>query len=395
MKEKVRIFLIWTAFVYAVVCLCQAVIIPVNHGGFLDNLLFPFALITFGYGLVFDKTVRWISIPFLTLFVYTVVVNFSLKTATEASGNLMYQMYFLKWPVVFVSFYLFFKEFSARLSFRELLMLTFYALVSINCFLVIDPFGLGEWVQNFYSTKPLTNFYYFHEAGAFRLSGTQMNPNENAIIFSFFFVYFLKFSPRWYLLLMSGIMIFLCQSRTGIILVLFILILWAINNMIEKGQRKNLWRLLLGIIAVGIVGSMFSTNFKSIANGEAFRSNSLMIRLNNYLTAFDVDTATLWTGRGVLDDPLAQLGVYIDAELVAIIMQYGLIGLLIWLIVLMVPIAKLKYAQVWSSYVFWLTILIFGNCLTNFVYLNPTLGTVTMLFLVGACQFPDKLSGNS
>ena len=126
---------------------------------------------------------------------------------------------------------------------------------------------------------------------------------------------------------------------------------------------------------------------------KLFRSNSLMVRLENLSSALSFDGNSLLLGRGTILNPIDTLGVYIDSEYVRVILQYGFIGMAFWVLIAVAILKQFKLRSMNFSYWLVLMTFVFGVSLTNFTFSHGGLGVVIVFFMgLTFCSSEDELT---
>ncbi len=321
----------WGAALFAAVSISNTLFLPPGFEIPGDNLLF---LPAFAYMLLTalrEHSFRPAVIAFFLLYAWmlaTTALNHRLNADT-----LLMSTQLLRWPVILaIAIYPGPLRFDMKRS-EKLIDMTFMLLVGINLFLLINPAGMGEMLQNLYSPKAFTNFTYYNEPGMFRLSGTFTNPNDNGLVFGMFSIYYLLRRPLqfWYFPLMGIILILMTQSRTCLLGMGIPLLVLLLSRLKIHRSRKLVFALpVLALLLVAVM--YFSTNLRSIITGRAFSSHSFQVRYENF-NLFFAEEINKWTGMGVIQDVKATFGLYIDSEVAAILLQSGVIGFGLWLLV--------------------------------------------------------------
>ncbi|MCO4813379.1 MAG: O-antigen ligase family protein [Flavobacteriales bacterium] len=389
MKEFINL----GAITYVIICILQAIVFPPSFLSSLDNVFFIFALLNILLINIEEKEWRFITLTFLLFFSWSVASDL-FNHGYAMMSNITYLFYFLKWPAILVTVLDFAKRGSVIYRMRYFVDGLLFFVISINLFLVFNPFGYGEFLQNVFTPKPYSNFVFFNEFQNFRLIGTQMNSNDNAVILSLFYFYYLMIdSKKWYFILILGVLIVLTQSRTVFILTVVLTMLFLFFSL--KNRMSNM-RFMLSSMFVGVLLSIIvlsSGNLRSLFNGEAFRSNSLMVRLENLSSALSFDGNSLLLGRGTILNPIDTLGVYIDSEYVRVILQYGFIGMAFWVLIAVAILKQFKLRSMNFSYWLVLMTFVFGVSLTNFTFSHGGLGVVIVFFMgLTFCSSEDELT---
>ena len=114
-------------------------------------------------------------------------------------------------------------------------------------------------------------------------------------------------------------------------------------------------------------------------------SSSFMQRITNLSNALETDGLTLVIGNGVIKNPLLELGAYIDSEFISVLLQYGLVGILLWLALIVAINIHFRFKSVQGRYWFLITVLILGASATNYTFLHGSIGVILTLFLGLSC----------
>jgi hypothetical protein len=388
MNEMMKIVK-WGAVLFSVMCVIEALFWPSSIAFYPDNYLFPFGLIFLGYVFAAHKESR-VFIAFFGLMFFTGLVSDLMAHKELRPESIGYLLRWLKWAAIFSGFAYGLKDLMRREQLDLAVKAAFMALAIINVLILVNIGGTGESIQYLFTPKSDFLISNFNEVGGFRLAGTFMNPNDNAAVFGLFFLYFLSDGIRknWQFLIIAFVLVLLTQSRTVFMALVVISLMEYI--MSYKANRGSIWI----PISVLLVSAAFllvfnASNLVSIVTGEAFVSNSWMTRLDNLRLFSDIPMSNRIFGHGVLNDPYASLGVFIDSEYLAILFQYGIIGFLIWLSGIFYAIIGIgrKPENKW----FWITafILVLVISFTNYALLNQVVA-IALMSLLGLYAFAAK-----
>lgn len=367
----------WGAVVYTGICIIQSFFLSFGFLGILDNLFFIFGLVYLVDFWRKNREFDLLMLSFLLFFGWSVFSQL-IVDPSQLFSNLSYSLMFLKWPIILVTIYGLTTG-GHEVSLRYFLNSLFLVLVGLNLFMAWNPYQLGELIQNVYSNSPYTDFVYYNQFDAYRLAGTQKNPNDNALIWGCFLIYYGAYIRKYwsYFFLALGLLL-LTQSRTIFVLIVLIAGMLMVKRLFLKRDLKTLLIVLILGASTGLIGFFASKNLRSIFNGDAFVSNSLLTRYQHYEELDQLDGSVLWIGRGVVTNPLESVGFYFDSEFLAVIMQFGLIGLVLWGFLV---VSLWRTGTITNSQVYLYVFLIIGASATNFVLLHPSIGVVVSLFL--------------
>ena len=395
MKAWERILLTLSA-VFAISSLFGELFWPAHLRFLLDDLFFPFGLLFLGYIFVKKKEWRWFIAAFVMLCGWglfsDLIANHSIRFS--AIGMLIR---WLKWPIICLSIAELGGLNITKRSLENGIVLVFLSLVAINLVMLLNPFGVGQSLSGFYAPKPEVLLANYHEFGAFRLSGTFLNPNNNAGVFALFLIFFLHVDARkyWKYILLAFVLIFLTQSRTTLVISAVILAIYAVRI---NSIRRTFVMIPAAILT--LFGGMLlfrSTGLLSIFNGTAFQSNSWVQRMEHYAVFGDASSWELVAGHGVILDPITQVGFYFDSEYLSILYQYGIVGVITWLMAIVFLARTANRRILRSGFSTSIILLILGVSITNFAFFNVEFATLLSV-LCGAWIFfqaADKLHNNS
>jgi hypothetical protein len=384
MKQFERILHL-LALVFVGSSLIGELFFPASFRFILDDLLFPFGL---GFLiLVFfrNPSWRWVILSFAAMSAWGAMSDI-LANGTIRVTPLGMLVRWLKWPIICIVI----AELSSLRIQKQYvtlgIRLLFTLLAGINIWMMLNLFGSGKWLSEIYTPKPDVMISNYYELGAFRLSGTMKNPNNNAILFGLFLLYFLYTNARkyWKYILLAFVMIFLTQSRTVLLIMLAILGLYVLHR---NSRKTNMILIPAGVVA--LIAGLFlfqSRNLMSIFDGSAFLSNSWRMRVEHYELLFSSSISDTILGHGIILDPISTIGFYFDTEYLSIGYQYGFIGLLIWILAIAAIFLKVKKTDQKSTFGWAIVMLVFGVATTNFTLLNVECATL-MMALIGAWFF--------
>jgi len=234
-------------------------------------------------------------------------------------------------------------------------------LLVFNVFHFFNIFDFNHTIMPIYSDSENTYLLFFGvdpwgAPWAKRMIGTMSNPNLNAILFLFFFIWYAP-CPQWgwkkalfFLLVTSAIL--LCQSRSGIIICI---ILFIINYFFAKIPYREL------LIQLGSIAAFIGIGFLGyhLMNINKEPSNKYNSPIGYVLTLTHTDLRddpslnqrfATWHnmiqeikerplfGHSPNKQVLSIQKIYPDNEYISISYKYGLIGLLLYLLFFTLPI---------------------------------------------------------
>ena len=219
---------------------------------------------------------------------------------------------------------------------------TFVVLSVLNLIHFFDLFHFNEILQYQYAGDKNIEFFGKNTLGmptSKRMVGLMSNPNNNALLFLFFVIHFIKEKMNkwdWLWLAFSLLMTFLCQSKTamfamgGILFMTFLIQLFRCNV-----------KTLISIVLIGfcfVIALAMSTNFfehsayvSALVDGRAMESGSVMGRLETWQYLGEMIIQKPIFGYGPDKNYFYENQLYSENEYVLYTWRYGLVGLLFFL----------------------------------------------------------------
>ena len=382
MVKQVERIIYFGALLYALICFVDGFFIPVSFALELDNYLFPFGFLYFLIVIQKYKKVRFFLLSFTLVFIWSSFVDF-VKLGHFSISNLLHLFYFIKWPTLMSVFAIPYLKSVRTDNIHKVMDVLFLISMGICILMMINPFGLGQFLQNIFAPKEYINYIYYNFPGTYRLAGVFLNANDNALFIAAFILYYLFYRTKneWYFTVLAISIFFVTQSRTvflGLILLLFLFLgLKYLKGRIEI--TRSLKRLILGGFLILIFIFSSSRNLQSLFTGQAFQSNSIMTRFENF-DAFKKDKQiNHWVGRGVVRNPVKEIGIYIDSEIVSVLIQFGFIGFIFWGIIF-ISVFYITKKHHLNHFLFYYFILIFVASSTNYTLLGGHSGIIISFF---------------
>jgi hypothetical protein len=353
------------------------------------DFLLPFLLF---YVFTRKKEFRWNNFYFLLLF-FAIYIFFTMLINQQIGVVSSYFEIFkiLKFALVILFFDLI--EFKTRID--SWIKPIFILLAIINLLHFFNVFSINKFIEHYYSVG--LNITYFGkdtlgQGAGKRMVGLMANPNTNAIIFSFFSLYFLplKFNKNkmiWFFAAMT--LSFMCQSRTILFAFFAIFLLIFIAKLAEWKLKE--WLIIISVTLLAyFLAWMFSSSFfkypiygNSLFNGAALDSESAMGRIETWK----------FLGKMILEKPLFGFGpnksffysnkIYSENEYVLYAWRYGIIGLLLYLSIFILLIKKCfnQFNSTFSKYLLLVIALFLTVALTNNPFTDRTLSLIFAIII--------------
>lgn len=290
-----------------------------------------------GYG-------AWIPFIFSGVVLFSIVIQ-----GHHTSASDYFEVY--KWIKFGVAIW-FFSLLDYSL-FNRFIPWIFGALVVINIVHFFEFTPLNKLLEHYYNGGLQIRYFGKDSLGApavKRLVGTMGNPNINALLFGFFSLYYFPIQvnrKNLMLFFLSLLFVFLCQSRTALLFIFCIFVFLAIFKTTIWTKKQWIY-LLLGTIGTFFIAWMLATSFfqftsynNSLLDGTAFHSGSARGRLETWNLLGKMIVEEPLIGHGPYKEYFYQNKIYSENEYILMTWRYGLLGLLIYLSIFLMPFKKL------------------------------------------------------
>ena len=229
----------------------------------------------------------------------------------------------------------------------------FGVLVVINTIHFLEFTPLNKVLQDYYNGGLQIQYFGKDSLGApavKRLVGTMGNPNINALLFGFFSLYYFPTNvnrKKLVLFFVSLLFVFLCQSRTALLFIFCIFAFLAIFKATIWTKKQWLF-VVFGTIGTFFIAWMLATSFfqftsynNSLLDGTAFHSGSARGRLETWNMLGKMIIEEPLFGHGPYKEFFYQNKIYSENEYILMTWRYGILGLLIYVSIFLIPFKKL------------------------------------------------------
>lgn len=236
--------------------------------------------------------------------------------------------------IAFIGFIYFF--FNKHQFFRLIVPLFILAFI-FNLLHYFNIFGFNSIIEPFYAAPHHLDFFGLNSLGepaTKRALGVLGNPNTNGLFFLSFILLFLPKSTshpsRNTLLLGLAITgLLLCQTRTGMLTYVMVLIVFYISN--PSNWRKILQILLFSILiyfGLSLLGNFY---LNSLANPGILK-NAGIGRLEPWQKIIDAMPGHWIIGHAPEKEYFERHTIYSESEYFLILFRYGLLGIMAFLL---------------------------------------------------------------
>lgn len=337
-------------FFLAFICLTSVFLFPdlKIKAGWPAFQLVDFALIFISIKLFVErKTLRWsVYYTFLCVFMlyilFTILLNWNLNAYNDFFE--IYKLLKLLLIIIWAT------TIDYKTDLKPLIKPFFIILAAINLMHFFEFPYANELIYKYYPGD--LNIKYFGKntlglPASKRMTGLSANPNNNAILFTLFAIYFFphfKQEKSYVWSIIALLLVFLCQSKTSFIF-LFVLIAWII---ISKELKLNIKQWLYLAL---VVGGSYSLAFALCSRGYEVETYSNVAFSNQVLeTGSTQGRIQIWKelSKMIIERPIFGHGPYknyfydnrlfSENEYILILWRYGLFGVIAYLLVFIIPI---------------------------------------------------------
>lgn len=279
------------------------------------------------------------------------------------------------------------------------------ALIVISIFGIIqyfNPFSINElYIKSYAQTQYET---LVHEYPSPRIVGTKANPAVYGVLMSLGvyinLLYFrnTKIKKEKILIVISIILciinLILTLTRTIQIAFMISIIIYILCNVwIKKGFKKALIAMLSTILGICLILCILpqSLTWRLVQVLDISNATSWILRTEKWMEYSEIIEQNLLFGIGPVKNSLEEIG-YVDSEFVQITLQYGLIGLIIYVVMLLTPLyiyfKDRRYKNLIRFYPSLLTIIFINNISNTSLILFDT--AIGIYVLIGLLFIPEQ-----
>jgi hypothetical protein len=324
----------------------------------------------------------------------TILINF--KTQSISDYFELYKIFKFGIIVLFAT-----NVFASNKNlFHKTVCILLPALLFLNFLHYFDVFGFNQTIEPYYADFE-NHLQYFGldslgNPGSKRMLGTAGNPNVNALIFMFFFTYFLSKldlkkinTAAWYVF-MSAVGIVLCQSRTTMIgSVVILMAAFVFRRFTKKSLGFNFLIILMAVLVAYLI-SYASLEYYANIHIKLAENKTLRGRFEIWQYLLEMIYKKPIFGYGPSKMFFYENDLYSENEYILYTWRYGLIGLILYISWIIFPIFKnYKFSREHGFFLL-MVIGILISAITN----NPLSSPMTMpLFAIAAAHFYAGKSG--
>lgn len=355
-----------------------------------------------------EKNLRYFLIcGGLCLYIFfTIAINQQLGTI-----NNYFEIYHL---FKFFCFYIFFKEVLKKQSLELIFDICFIGLVIFHLFHYFNLFDFNKIIMPLYCGEDSPHLLFFGynslgEPASKRALGILGNPNTNAILYIFFIILYAP-TQQWkrknIIFFFVSLSLFLsCQSRTGLIALIIILL---INLYFIKISLKKKF-LLLSIISCIIVSNLYFPTIlqllhiqiptqthsmdyaASLLDTSALQSNSWTNRLQIWKDLLNMIAEKPIFGHSPNKTFFYENHIHTENEYILISWRYGIIGLILYLslyLKIILNTFKQVNSSIYAKNLLLITIVFAITACTNCPFSQDKLAILFIVFAAHKNIFP-------
>lgn len=303
----------------------------------LAILIFPFLfLIT----VLFKRKeileiIKFIKIPISIMGIFVLIIILSILT--NGRWNITRDWFEVIKFILFGAYICFFTLYFNSENLKKILAILFSGVVLFNLLHYFNVFNFNEIIEPFYSQKHHLDRFGLNSIGqpsTKRALGTLGNPNNNAVLFLIFTLIFLPVSHRFsrYIKLIipsvAIIGLFMCQSRTGMIAYIIVLIIYLIS--IRTSLRFGLYFLLLSC-GIYLTLDYFGNSYLSSVTDSTAMVSAEKGRTVQWKGIIDQMPGNWLLGNAPNKTFFEENKIHSESEYFLILFRYGILGIIAYL----------------------------------------------------------------
>lgn len=266
-------------------------------------------------------------------------------------------------------------------EFDIIVSISFVILLLMNLAHYFNLFGFNYYIEPYYATTEIhLSTFGLDSLGnpaVRRMIGTLGNPNDNAILFLFYFSYFLSrtvsfgINRNQIFMYLSFLCVVLTQSRTGFIAGLTVYIVWSIlTHQSKKVSTINI-SCFIATFFIAFTFSPLSLDYYANTSPNLAKNNSVMGRIEMWEHLIGMIKHKPIFGYGPNKDYFYDNGLYPESEYVLYLWRYGIVGLFLYIGWIFLPIYK-KFKELKNGIFYLLFAMVIGmNAITNCPLSSP------------------------
>lgn len=241
--------------------------------------------------------------------------------------------------IKFLIVFLFVMVTVQRIDFMKMLKIIFVLVLLFNFLHYIDFLGFNHFVVKYYGSDVQVDTFGLNSLGqptTKRIIGTVGNPNNNAILFLFFVIFFFpEIKSTWkgriyFLLAVFGMLA--CQSRTGFIAFGIVFLLGCIS---KKYNLKTAVLYLISFTAMFFILVLLGNLYLNSLAGNIMQQHSIRSRLETWSLLWEMIKQKPLLGYAPYKEYFETNNIYSESEYFLYAWRYGLLGLGAYLLALL------------------------------------------------------------
>lgn len=388
MKSKLLHYGRLISLIYVVIIGLDMLLAPVYDFISIDNLLMPFVFLYLVWNYLGKNRLFIFSLILVVLKVFTELLSSYLNIPDFSIQIMLWSMVWFKyftfsWAALHV-----FSDVKTFHSMKRYMQVIINIVVILNLLQMLSIPGVSEFLQRIYVNNQVNVDLNVAGYDGFRLVGSQINPNNNAVVLLILLLlgFVLELRLKYFNAFILILLIFFTQSRTAfVVLILTLLILHS--NYLRNIKLKQMLMVVGAFLVVLVMSSFLGLKYLlDIINGSAFSSNSFQTRLKNVDVILEKLSGKWSFGYGKIMNFNEFFNKSIDNEFAYEISQYGVVGVVLF-VSFVIFIAMNLFSRGFKRYgiIFLTFIALIG--ITNLTLLNHQIGLMFLTIPILAFSF--------
>jgi O-antigen ligase len=220
-------------------------------------------------------------------------------------------------------------------DFIKMLRIIFILVVIFNFLHYTNLFDFNEHILKYYGQEIQVDTFGLNSLGqpdTKRIIGTVGNPNNNAILFLFFTIFFFpELKSTWkekIYFLLAALGVFACQSRTGLVAFIAIFIL---GSVVKKYNLKAAGLYLLGFVGMFLGLMLLGNVYLNSLASNLMKQHSVRGRLETWKMLWEMIKQKPIIGYSPSKDYFDENNIYSESEYFLFAWRFGFLGLFAYL----------------------------------------------------------------
>ncbi len=333
--QRYYVISIWAMLIFSTFLLPAFQIIDGLPKIHLSDILLPFFGLVVLKHCTFSciKNSRWFLIANGTL-IFIAILSLLINHRISSLRDNFEVLKMIKFIVIFLFISITFELTDSM----KILRIIFMLVLLFNFLHYTNLFDFNHSIMRFYGSEIQVDTFGLNSLGqpdTKRIIGTLGNPNNNAVLFLFFVVFFFpeeqsKFANKvFFITAIFGTLA--CQSRTGFIALGLVLV---IGFLTKKYSLKSMFIYTASSISIYVILILSGNLYLNSLAGNIIKQNSVRVRLETWSVMWEMIKIKPLLGYSPNKEYFEKTIIYPESEYSLNTWRYGFLGLVTYIMIL-------------------------------------------------------------